>query len=248
MSLFSSSKFVRYLLTPSSTPSGHNEKSHTSRPKKLCWLFALCALAFTVQAQAAGAGYYLSWPNGVVQFWHDSVAAADKVGRAAAVALSATNPNNGPLSFGGPYKFLTEFYYGYPEMVAVNYWADDATWMQSGFLSGPGSFFTIREYICADKHEWDNEKNVCRRPIKPCPKHDVIGKPCDPATGNEHYTETDYTGAGAFPLSFSRTYNSKIFGNGRLGFKWISNLGDPTGTLTLSITAQNTEHRARAPS
>lgn len=63
------------------------------------------------------------------------------------------------------------------------------------------------------------------------------GKPCDAATGNEHYVVTDYRGSGPFPLTLTRTYNSLFGGNGSLGPNWVSNYGDPVqGSLILVTT------------
>jgi RHS repeat-associated protein len=128
----------------------------------------------------------------------------------------------------------------------VNWWYDPAITPGS---SVPVVYFYIRELVCAVQYNWDDVANNCVKPIKePCPKNSPsVGKPCDPATGNEHYTETDYTGAGPFPLNFSRTYNSKVTGNGRLGFNWVSSFGDPTGTSTLSVNTQVTPNFAQVP-
>jgi YD repeat-containing protein len=59
----------------------------------------------------------------------------------------------------------------------------------------------------------------------------AVGNPINPATGNKYQVEVDYTGAGAFPLQFSRFYNSapvqndlfsdKVMGSrNRNGFGW----------------------------
>jgi RHS repeat-associated protein len=174
-----------------------------------------------------------------VQIWHESLSSADKTGQAAVSANLA--PHVKLLGFTGPYLGLT--YLDSNAAVAVrNYWFDDAIISTS---SVPVSYFFVLEIICADKYEWDDAVHSCVTPIKQTCPIDGVGKPCDPTTGNEHYTETDYTGAGPFPLTFSRTYNSKVAGNGRLGFNWVSNFGDPTGTNKLLVNAQVTPNFAR---
>jgi RHS repeat-associated protein len=56
-------------------------------------------------------------------------------------------------------------------------------------------------------------------PNKPCPE--PTGNPINPLTGNKYQVETDYAGAGTYPLRFERYYNSNTgFGSGRLGARW----------------------------
>src|SRR6266571_1884821 len=51
----------------------------------------------------------------------------------------------------------------------------------------------------------------------PCP----LGNPINPFTGNKYQIETDYVGAGVYPLRFERYYNSNAGGgSGRIGAKW----------------------------
>ena len=67
-----------------------------------------------------------------------------------------------------------------------------------------------------------------------CPTCDkTVGNPINVAAGNKYETATDYRGNGAFPLVFSRTYNSIIGSeatsasgvNDDIGKGWITNLG-----------------------
>jgi len=52
---------------------------------------------------------------------------------------------------------------------------------------------------------------------EPCP----LGNPINPFTGNKYQIETDYVGAGTYPLRFERYYNSNAgIGSGRIGAKW----------------------------
>src|SRR3954451_17034664 len=53
-----------------------------------------------------------------------------------------------------------------------------------------------------------------------------VGNPINPATGNKYQEESDYIGAGPFPLSFVRSYNSRTAGYLDVGFGagWTSNL------------------------
>lgn len=53
-----------------------------------------------------------------------------------------------------------------------------------------------------------------------------VGNPINPATGNKYQEESDYIGAGPFPLSFQRSYNSRTAGYLDVGFGagWTSNL------------------------
>lgn len=51
-----------------------------------------------------------------------------------------------------------------------------------------------------------------------CPN---CGNPINPLTGNKYQIETDYVGAGTYPLRFQRYYNSSTGdGSGRIGKKW----------------------------
>lgn len=50
-----------------------------------------------------------------------------------------------------------------------------------------------------------------------CP---AAGNPVNPATGNKFAIETGYAGAGAYPLAFTRTYNSAALQDGPLGVGW----------------------------
>lgn len=53
---------------------------------------------------------------------------------------------------------------------------------------------------------------------KPCDDN-CVGNPIQPGTGNKRQEDIDYAGAGAFPLMFTRTYNSAL----QLGREWKSN-------------------------
>lgn len=46
------------------------------------------------------------------------------------------------------------------------------------------------------------------------------GNPVNPATDNKFALETDYAGAGAYPLAFTRAYNSAAPQDGALGVGW----------------------------
>lgn len=55
------------------------------------------------------------------------------------------------------------------------------------------------------------------KPDNPCP----AGNPINPLTGNKFQIETDYAGAGTYPLRFERYYNSNTgVGSGRIGARW----------------------------
>lgn len=51
----------------------------------------------------------------------------------------------------------------------------------------------------------------------------LVGNPCNAATGNKYQEEVDYTGAGIMPLRLVRYYNSYADDNGLFGIKWRSN-------------------------
>jgi len=51
----------------------------------------------------------------------------------------------------------------------------------------------------------------------------LVGNPCNAATGNKFQTEVDYQGAGLMPLSLTRFYNSLDDRSTAFGFKWRSN-------------------------
>ena len=53
------------------------------------------------------------------------------------------------------------------------------------------------------------------------PDCNPIGNPINPLTGNKYQIETDYAGAGIYPLRFERYYNSNAgIDSGRLGARW----------------------------
>ena len=56
----------------------------------------------------------------------------------------------------------------------------------------------------------------------------LLGNPIDSASGNKYETVTDYRGGGAFPLVFSRAYNSGLTGVTveNMGNAWSTNLGE----------------------
>ncbi len=51
------------------------------------------------------------------------------------------------------------------------------------------------------------------------------GDPVNLTTGNNYRTESDYTGAGAFPLMLTRAYNSLSSSAGSFGANWTHNFG-----------------------
>ena len=64
-----------------------------------------------------------------------------------------------------------------------------------------------------------------------------IGNPIDTASGNKYEAVTDYRGGGAFPLVFSRAYNSELTGLTveKMGNAWSTNVG---ARLTLVTRGQ----------
>jgi YD repeat-containing protein len=56
--------------------------------------------------------------------------------------------------------------------------------------------------------------------ISACDSGRFAGDPINLTTGNRVHIETDYVGAGPFPLVFSRTYNSQSDVNVRFGVNW----------------------------
>jgi len=63
--------------------------------------------------------------------------------------------------------------------------------------------------------------NTDKNPGRPCCG---IGNPLNPLYGNKYQEDTDYTGAGPFPLRLSRAYNSKgSIQPARIGMRWRTN-------------------------
>jgi RHS repeat-associated protein len=86
-------------------------------------------------------------------------------------------------------------------------WKSDATVNISGSNGGGlpfagGVFTDFDDALIGCSPPPDTDKNSGQQ----CPR---IGNPIMPATGNKFQVETDYVGSGAFPLRFSRTYNSQ---------------------------------------
>jgi hypothetical protein len=65
------------------------------------------------------------------------------------------------------------------------------------------------------------------------PPTQCVGDPCDPGSGNNYQAETDYTGAGVFPLLFQRFYNSLVPHRASIGENWTSSYSQNV-TLTPS--------------
>ncbi len=68
----------------------------------------------------------------------------------------------------------------------------------------------------------DYDKNVCVKRIY----HDnscTTKNPVSPGTGEKFYYETDYTGAGAHPLEFTRLYRSNFRGLPKIANGWTNN-------------------------
>lgn len=79
----------------------------------------------------------------------------------------------------------------------------------------------------------DPDKNLglpsCSIPTTPNPI--IIG------TGNKFQQETDYVGAGPFPLRFSRSYNSQQKGGGAVGYGWRYSYG---GYISVTSSTKTT--------
>lgn len=207
--------------------------------KQLPWIFALLAFAFAGPAYAGNAIYNLYCPIcGNIPTLYDSLSSANKA------AEQGVNDNASesikPITFDSPLIFSTTTNYSGG---VNNYWRETAT-LATGQKT---SYFYVLEVVCGPGYTSNGRQCVTDLPTKQSCSKEPRGKPCDPATGNEHYTETDYTASGAFALSFTRTYNSRLTGSGRLGYNWISNYGDPARAHTLSVNAQVTPNFARVP-
>jgi YD repeat-containing protein len=216
----------------------------TCRISRCRWLFVLSALAISVNVHASS-GYILQWGNGPLpppHPYYESLSAADLAGRGAVVASGISVTGWSGLYVGlvtGPFPYGTE--------EKVNWWYDDDTYTLSGLSLGPVRSFLIQEVVCKNGYVWDNTTHTCVTPPR-CKNSIGVGKPCDAATGNERYTVTDYTGTGPFPLTFTRTtYNSKISSNGRMGFNWVSNYGDPAAINSLTLNVQATPNIVSVP-
>jgi RHS repeat-associated protein len=216
---------------------------------KALWLLALFALGVTGSVHASS-GYYLFWAGPPSTYppppypYYDSLSAADQGGRIA-VTLNSS-PTLGPFTFGGPYIGFTLTGTS-AAFSAINYWFDDAIFSNNQHVG----YYFVMEMVCADGFSWDSVAHGCvaSPPAQKqvCSTDRSLGDPCDAGTGNESHVETDYTGTGSFPLTFSRTYNSQITGNSHLGFNWTSNYGDPAAVNVLSVTTQATPNFAQVP-
>ncbi len=197
---------------------------------------------------AGASEFLLSWPNGPAPPapypWYDSLQAADQAGRDAFIS---GYPNYKVTGWDGPkLTGVTDKSQSTSIIAIVNHYSS-YPYIFPNTTPG-GSVYGVNDYVCRVGYAWDKSVHACRKPYKPCPSRERdVGKPCDAATGNEHHTETDYTGAGPFPLTFVRTYNSKGVGNERMGFNWTSNYGDPAAHNTLSIYTQITPNVAQVP-
>jgi RHS repeat-associated protein len=84
-----------------------------------------------------------------------------------------------------------------------------------------------------------------------------VGNPINAGTGNKFQSETDYQGAGLFPLAFTRNYNSQSDWNGGIGQQWLAHgslvLASPTSAVvtltdnrTLAFNLVNGQWQAAA--
>jgi len=80
-------------------------------------------------------------------------------------------------------------------------------WIQKHFYDTQGAY--VRGFTssvnCVLLNYTDTENGQCGPPKKCCIS---LANPIDAASGNKHQVETDYVGAGAFPLHFERIYDS----------------------------------------
>ncbi|HZS58216.1 MAG TPA: DUF6531 domain-containing protein [Gemmatimonadaceae bacterium] len=72
-----------------------------------------------------------------------------------------------------------------------------------------------------------------RNKPNPCP----TGNPVNPFTGNKYQIETDYAGAGVYPLRFQRYYNSNTgTGSGHIGVNWRHSFDRSIAVSGTSVT------------
>ncbi len=123
-----------------------------------------------------------------------------------------------------------------------------SAWTELGTMEGAQVGDFIYLYACNINYVWQDQvpayitsstepyqmSGCVPLPRKPCCNH-YKGDPGDTGTGNETQSETDYTGTGPFPLTFTRTYNSLIPDSSNLGANWRSNFGDfAVGGITVN--------------
>lgn len=231
---------LRALVTVRSLTKDTKRRTTADSYRRLRWIFSLLVFAFTSPVHAGNAVYNLYCPIcGNIPSFYDSLSSANKAAEQAVKANASESIK--PITFDSPYIF-TSTAPNYSGGVN-NYWKETAT-LATGQKT---NYFYVLEVVCGPGYTSNGRQCVTELSTKQSCSMEPRGKPCDPATGNEHYTETDYTGTGPFPLSFTRTYNSRLSGSGRLGYNWISNYGDPTRAYTLSVNVQITPNFARVP-
>ena len=78
------------------------------------------------------------------------------------------------------------------------------------------------------------------------PSCQSVGNPCDPGSGNKYQAETDYTGAGVFPLLFQRFYNSLVPHGASIGENWTSSYSQNVTLTPSGLSAVVTRPDGRA--
>ncbi len=90
----------------------------------------------------------------------------------------------------------------------------------------------------------DVEENLGASCGTKCPRGNV-GNPVNAGTGNKYLVETDYAGAGAFPLTFTRTFNSARPKTGSIGPGWRGAYDRELSSFSTGTSFQ-TAHLTRA--
>ncbi|HYT16396.1 MAG TPA: DUF6531 domain-containing protein, partial [Burkholderiales bacterium] len=102
------------------------------------------------------------------------------------------------------------------QIVGTGY-LNDFTVQHAFLLSPPGVVFPPPNKAAGSCPSYGQDTGDDPNKPDPCP----LGNPINPFTGNKYQIETDYVGAGVYPLRFERYYNSNAGGgSGRIGAKW----------------------------
>ncbi|HET7832644.1 MAG TPA: DUF6531 domain-containing protein, partial [Gallionella sp.] len=105
-------------------------------------------------------------------------------------------------------------------------WGDKSGWLQATLSTGTYEFYAV---FCPTGKEYVPTKN------NGCPKTTAGTNPCNAANGNKYQRETDYIGAGGYPLKFERVYNSTEPISSSVGSHWNSNYDQTVQSITTGI-------------
>jgi YD repeat-containing protein len=192
------------------------------------WIASSCIVHSNAHAQSRTiVGQFISscfWGNGVGNVLGGVVTTG--IGASGCAAAGAAQVPSFFHTCFDAFGFVTYNYFGYatsPTSAAISRAVTSFTGPSGGGRScdtlGGGVIFTAvvqdsNNVVCPDGTSSTGTSCVAQLTVEDASKVPgqptyCAGNPCDPASGNKFQVETDYVGAGVFPIEFKRFHNSR---------------------------------------